>query len=99
MAKVLMWDRDIVDFVNTYSGDKALKKVLNNKLEKNVPLGVVYEDNHIIVVIKPQNIPTQEDESKDKDLLTMVKDYIKEKENKPGNVFVGLVHRLDRPTG
>lgn len=62
-------------------------------------LNVVYEDNHIIVVIKPQNIPTQEDESKDKDLLTMVKEYIKEKENKPGNVFVGLVHRLDRPTG
>lgn len=62
-------------------------------------LNVVYEDNHIIVVIKPQNIPTQEDESKDKDLLTMVKEYIKVKENKPGNVFVGLVHRLDRPTG
>lgn len=62
-------------------------------------LNVVYEDNHIIVVIKPQNIPTQEDESKDKDLLTMVKEYIKEKENKPGNVYVGLVHRLDRPTG
>ena len=62
-------------------------------------LNVVYEDNHVIVVVKPQNIPTQEDESKDKDLLTMVKEYIKEKENKPGNVFVGLVHRLDRPTG
>ena len=42
MAKVLMWDRDIVDFVNVY-GDKAIKKALNNKLEKNVPLGVVYE--------------------------------------------------------
>ena len=62
-------------------------------------LNVVYEDNHIIVVIKPQNVPTQEDESHDKDLLTMVKEYIKVKENKPGNVFVGLVHRLDRPTG
>ena len=62
-------------------------------------LNVVYEDNHIIVVIKPQNIPTQEDESHDKDLLTMVKEYIKVKENKSGNVFVGLVHRLDRPTG
>ena len=62
-------------------------------------LCVVYEDNHIIVVVKPQNIPAQEDDSKDKDLLTMVKEYIKEKENKPGNVFVGLVHRLDRPTG
>ena len=62
-------------------------------------LKVLYEDNHIIVVVKPQNIPTQEDESKDKDLLTMVKEYIKVKDNKPGNVFVGLVHRLDRPTG
>ena len=62
-------------------------------------LKVLYEDNHIIVVVKPQNIPTQEDESKDKDMLTIVKEYIKEKENKPGNVFVGLVHRLDRPTG
>ena len=62
-------------------------------------LNVVYEDNHVIVVIKPQNIPTQEDDSKDKDLLTMVKDYIKVKGNKPGNVYVGLVHRLDRPTG
>ncbi|MBQ7351638.1 MAG: RluA family pseudouridine synthase [Clostridia bacterium] len=62
-------------------------------------LQVVYEDNHIIVVVKPQNIPTQEDESKDRDMLTIIKEYIKEKENKPGNVFVGLVHRLDRPTG
>ena len=62
-------------------------------------LNVIYEDNHIIVVIKPQNVPTQEDSSKDKDMLTMVKEYIKEKYNKPGNVYVGLVHRLDRPTG
>lgn len=62
-------------------------------------LKVLFEDNHIIVVVKPQNIPTQEDESKDKDLLTVVKEYIKEKENKPGNVYCGLVHRLDRPTG
>lgn len=62
-------------------------------------LNIVYEDNHIIVVVKPQNIPTQEDITKDKDLLTMVKEYIKEKYNKPGNVYVGLVHRLDRPTG
>lgn len=62
-------------------------------------LKVIYEDNHVIVVVKPQNLPTQEDESKDKDLLTIIKEYIKEKENKPGNVYVGLVHRLDRPTG
>lgn len=62
-------------------------------------LDIIYEDNHVIVVIKPQNIPTQEDESGDLDLLSMIKQYIKEKYNKPGNVYVGLVHRLDRPTG
>ena len=62
-----------------------------NKLE------VLYEDNHIIVVVKPFNIPTQEDSSKDIDMLTIIKDYIKEKYNKPGNVYLGLVHRLDRP--
>ena len=51
------------------------------------------------MVIKPQNIPTQLDESNDIDMLTMVKNYLKEKYNKPGNVYLGLVHRLDRPTG
>lgn len=62
-------------------------------------LVILYEDNHIIVVLKPQNTPSCEDESKDKDMLTMVKEYIKTTYNKPGNVYVGLVHRLDRPTG
>ena len=60
---------------------------------------ILYEDNHVIVVLKPHNVPSQEDQSKDKDMLTMVKEYIKEKYNKPGHVYVGLVHRLDRPTG
>ena len=62
-------------------------------------INILYEDNHIIVVEKQVNVPVQEDDSKDKDLLTMVKEYIKEKYNKPGNVYVGLVHRLDRPVG
>ena len=60
---------------------------------------ILYEDNHIIVVMKPQNVPCCEDSSKDYDLLTAVKDYIKVTYNKPGNVYVGLIHRLDRPTG
>ena len=60
---------------------------------------VLYEDNHVIVVLKPQNVPSCEDETKDKDLLTVIKEHIKEIENKQGNVYVGLVHRLDRPTG
>ena len=62
-------------------------------------INVIYEDNHLLVVEKPINIPTQEDNTKDKDLLTILKKYIKEKYNKPGNVYVGLVHRLDRPVG
>ena len=60
---------------------------------------IIYEDNHIIVVIKPHNIAVQADSSGDIDMLTIVKNYIKERDEKPGNVFLGLVHRLDRPTG
>ncbi len=62
-------------------------------------LKVLYEDNHIIVVIKPYNIPSQSDKTNDIDMLSLVKEYIKEKYQKPGNVYVGLVHRLDRPVG
>ena len=62
-------------------------------------INVIYEDNHLLVVEKPINIPTQEDNSKDMDLLNILKEYIKEKYNKPGNVYLGLVHRLDRPVG
>lgn len=62
-------------------------------------LTVLYEDNHVIVVLKPQNVPTCEDDSRDPDMLNIIKGYIKEKYNKPGNVYLGLVHRLDRPTG
>ena len=68
------------------------------KFEKE-DLVVLHEDNHIIVVMKPQGVPSCEDESKDKDMLTVVREHIKERENKSGNVYVGLVHRLDRPTG
>ena len=62
-------------------------------------LKVIYEDNHIIVVEKPVNIPSQGDKTGDVDMLTIIKDYLKEKYNKPGNVYLGLVHRLDRPVG
>lgn len=62
-------------------------------------LVILHEDNHVIVVMKPQGVPSCEDESKDKDMLTVIKEHIKERENKQGNVYVGLVHRLDRPTG
>ena len=60
---------------------------------------VIYEDNNIIVVAKKPNIPSQGDKTNDVDMLTIVKQYIKEKYNKPGEVYLGLVHRLDRPVG
>ncbi|MBR3161131.1 MAG: RluA family pseudouridine synthase [Bacilli bacterium] len=62
-------------------------------------INIIYEDNHVLVVNKPINIPVCEDSSHDLDLLTMLKKYIKDKYNKPGNVYLGLVHRLDRPVG
>ena len=60
---------------------------------------ILYEDNHLLVVNKPLNMPVQQDSSGDLDLLTALKKYLKEKYNKPGNVYLGLVHRLDRPVG
>lgn len=62
-------------------------------------INVIYEDNHILVVEKPINVPVQEDDSNDKDLLSILKGYLKEKYHKPGNAYLGLVHRLDRPVG
>ena len=62
-------------------------------------LNVIYEDNHIIVVEKMVNVPSQADKTCDLDMLTIIKQYLKEKYNKPGNVYLGLVHRLDRPVG
>jgi len=65
-------------------------RVMNN-------LEVLYEDNHIIVVVKPNNVLSQSDSTGDMDMLSLVKKYLKEKYDKPGNVYLGLVHRLDRP--
>lgn len=58
---------------------------------------ILYEDNHVLVVRKPANLPCVKDESGDMDLLTLLKNDIKERYHKPGNVYIGLVHRLDRP--
>lgn len=60
---------------------------------------ILYEDNHIIVVLKKPNMLVQKDSTGDIDLVDHVKNYLKEKYKKPGNVYVGLVHRLDRPVG
>lgn len=58
---------------------------------------IIYEDNHLLVVLKPINMPVCSDSSNDLDLLSYLKQYLKDKYNKPGNVYLGLVHRLDRP--
>jgi 23S rRNA pseudouridine1911/1915/1917 synthase len=63
------------------------------------PFDILYEDNHIIVVLKKQMVACCPDESKDENLLDQIKQYVKIAYEKPGNVYVGLVHRLDRPTG
>ena len=60
---------------------------------------ILFEDNHLLLVEKPINVPVQGDSSGDLDLLTMLKSDIKVRYQKPGNVYLGLVHRLDRPVG
>ena len=65
-------------------------------LEGNV-LEIIYEDNHLLVIMKPAGLLSQADETGDTDLLALGRDYLKKRYNKPGNVFLGLVHRLDRP--
>ena len=62
-------------------------------------INIIYEDNHLLIVEKPINIPVQADDSKDLDFLNILKEFLKKRDNKPGNVYLGLVHRLDRPVG
>ena len=68
-------------------------------MDASLPLSILYEDNHIIVCIKPAGVLSQPSHPEDLDMMTMLKDYLKEKYQKPGNVFLGLVHRLDRNVG
>lgn len=60
-------------------------------------LEILYEDNHCLAVVKPARLLVAGDQTGDRNLLDLAKEYLKEKYRKPGNVFVGLVHRLDRP--
>ena len=76
-----------------------LLQIVFNTVRNEMKMKVIYEDNHIIVVEKMVNIPSQSDKTGDKDMLTYIKEYLKEKYQKPGNVYLGLVHRLDRPVG
>ncbi len=62
-------------------------------------ISILYEDNHLLVVVKPPNLLSQGDATGDADLLTLLKEYIRETYAKPGDAYLGLVHRLDRPVG
>lgn len=64
-----------------------------------IKIPIIFEDNHLLVVEKPPNILSQGDKTGDPDMLTILKEKIKLRDKKPGNVFLGLVHRLDRPVG
>lgn len=70
-----------------------------NEVAEFSGIQLLYEDNHLLVAVKPVNMPVQADESGDPDCLTVLKAYIKQKYSKPGAAYLGLVHRLDRPVG
>jgi 23S rRNA pseudouridine1911/1915/1917 synthase len=65
----------------------------------NPEIPILFEDNHLLIVCKPVNLLSQADHTGDPDILTLCKSYLKKKYNKPGNIYLGLVHRLDRPVG
>lgn len=94
-AKVML-RLDVKDVVK--SGEEPKPYVPPERADDEFPK-VLYEDNHILVVIKPQNIPSQADSSGDPDFLTELKKYLIEKYDKKGDAYLGLLHRLDRPTG
>ena len=68
-------------------------------MEKLPKINIIYEDNHLLVIEKPAGVPVQADSSKDIDLITILKEYRIKNENKKGDAYIGLVHRLDRPVG
>src|SRR5690348_16736762 len=61
------------------------------------PLEILFEDNHCLAVAKPAGVPSAHFEGREPTMDRAVKEYLKEKYNKPGNVFLGVVHRLDKP--
>ena len=75
------------------------KRENNSFRYRGMQISIVYEDNHLLSAVKLPGILSQEDDTADADMLTILRQYLKEKYHKPGNVYLGLVHRLDRPVG
>jgi 23S rRNA pseudouridine1911/1915/1917 synthase len=61
-------------------------------------IDILYEDNHLLIINKPAGLPSQGDKTEDPSAIDLAAEYIKQEYNKPGNVYVGLAHRIDRPT-
>lgn len=76
---------------------RGIRQVAGVTAFRGIP--VLYMDNHLLVAVKPPNLPAQADASGDPDMLTLMKQYVKEACEKPGAVYLGLLHRLDRPVG
>lgn len=87
-----------LDVKDVVRARKTAEQEAEEALDKDAPT-VLFEDNHVLVAVKPQNVPTQADSSGDDDFLSMLKRYLIKKYNKPGDAYLGLLHRLDRPTG
>lgn len=76
-----------------------IEAICLKEIEQSMKIPILFEDNHLLLVEKPINVPVQADRSGDLDFLSMLKKDIKIRYQKPGNVYLGLVHRLDRPVG
>lgn len=70
-----------------------------NGYPESYGINIIFEDNHLLVALKPPGMLSQSDRTGNPDILSILKAYLKEKYDKPGNVYLGLVHRLDRPVG
>jgi 23S rRNA pseudouridine1911/1915/1917 synthase len=78
---------------------RALGEMMAHAEAENARVEILYEDNHVLCAVKPRGVLSQADQTGGPDMLTILKRYLKEKYGKPGDVYLGLVHRLDRPVG
>ena len=94
------WIYTVIDTASLLCNEMNEEKTMIDEVRAGrFSIPVLYEDNHLLVVVKPANLPVQADSSGDDDLLSIMKRYIGHKYQKPGAVYLGLVHRLDRPVG
>ena len=82
-------------FISLRLFENLARKLLERKMDRNVE--ILYEDNHLIAVNKPSGVLVQGDQTGDQPLSEAIREYIRVKYKKPGNVFCGVIHRIDRP--